>query len=146
MVLDVFALAKIHIIAMCFTMLVAGVGAILDVWLVKKSRSDALHPKWVFNLIELVLIGMVLYVKFGAVLPWWHVGWLFVNIVPLWSILHDCWIGAGLVGDPWHLGQGPWDQKVSRIFNQFGTKHPGKIFFYYKLFWFGILTGGFFAL
>lgn len=131
--------------ALFMTMFIAGLGAYADVRNVKKGFSERLKPKWLWNIVEFVALFSLIYLK-ANVLPWWHYAWLCGTMIPVWSILHDCWIGLGLTGNPWYLGQSKWDQKISAIFNQFGTKHPGKIYFYFKLFWFSILTGGFFSL
>jgi len=136
---------KIFLWALWMTMAVAGLGSLIDIVLIKKGHSDKLKPKWLWNLVEGVIIASLIWLKFPGAIPWWYFAWLLFTVVPIWSALHDCWIGLGLAGDPWYLGLSKWDRKMAAIFNQFGVR-PGKLFLLFKLFWFGILSAGFFSL
>jgi len=138
-------LVRMLFFALFATMMVAAVGVVADLKLIKTGKKAWLHPKWVWNLLELGVIFGWIVLKFNWVLPWWHFAFLMGTMAFYWTAFHDCWMGIGLSQGPWYLGVSKWDRKMSGIFNQFGMK-PGLVFFLFKLFWAGILTGGFLSL
>ena len=58
----------------------------------------------------------------------------------LYSIMHDCGVSYRLTGGLFHLGDGAWDLKVTKIFQH------GIMWFVFKLIWLIIISGIYFKI
>ena len=65
---------------------------------------------------------------------------LFPVLALVYSITHDCGVSYRLTGGLFHLGDGAWDLKVTKIFQH------GIMWFVFKLIWLIIISGIYFKI
>ena len=143
--MDLYELAKLFFWSLWMAMFVAAAGVGIDLYLIIYGKKAWLKPKWLWNLAEFAAIFGLITWKYSFPLPWWHMGTVYLVAAFFWWILHDCWIGFGLKGDPFYLGQGKFDRQMFTMFNQFGLP-AGLNFLAAKLFWAVMAGTAFFNL
>lgn len=140
-------LIRLFIFALFMTIIVAGIGAAVDVRLIENGEKAWLRPKWLWNLLEGIIIVLIVSGKFGSFtpFPWWQMAPLYASMAFVWSAVHDCMIGKGIQQDWWYLGQSWFDRQMFTMFNQFGLP-AGLNYFVVKLFWAGMAGAAYFSL